>query len=262
MDPQQTNLLEVVFETLENAGLTLKAAAGSRTGCYVGNFITDHQIQHLRDLESLHRYIATGVGLTILASRISHVFDLRGPSMVVDTACSSSLHALNLACSALTNGEVERAIVAAANIIQSVDVSMAISRAGMTSGTSTCHTFDASADGYARAEAVNAIYVKRLEDAIEAGDSIRAVIRGSAVNSNGSTIKNITLPSGSAQQDVIRRAYAYANLPLDETHYVELHGTSTPVGDPIEVEAVAQTIQVGDATCYLSSRVSLTNLVA
>ena len=184
LDPQQRQLLEVVYECCENAGLSLADLSGSNTGCFVGNFTNDAQHIHFRSPESFHRYSATGLGTTILANRINYIFDLRGPSVVLDTACSSSLYALHLACSALRAGECDAAIVAGANLIQSPEAHIATTKAGVLSPTGTCHTFDSAADGYGRAEGVCAIYIKRVSDASRHGDSIRSVITGTAVNSS------------------------------------------------------------------------------
>ena len=182
MDPQQRQLLEVTFECLESAGVPLQKVSGTSMGCYVANFTTDFAIMQSKDPELFHRYSGTGMGGAILANRLSHVFDFKGPSVTIDTACSSSIYALHLACSALRNRECDGAIVGGANLIQTPELYMSAVKAGMTSGTSMCHTFDASADGYARAEGVGALYVKRLADAMRDRDPIRSVIRGSAIN--------------------------------------------------------------------------------
>ena len=244
MDPQQRMLLEVVYECLESGGVRLCDIAGAQAnvGCFVGNFTVDFQTMQARDSEYQHRYTATGVGTTILSNRISHAFDLRGPSVTLDTACSSSLYCLHFACRALAQGDCKSAIVAAANLIQSVEQFMGTSAAGVLSNTSTCHTFSANADGYGRAEAVGALYLKRLSDAIRDNDPIRAVIRGTAVNANGRT-PGITLPSSSGQEAVIAHAYKSASLKVHNTAYVECHGTGTPVGDPIEINALANFYQ-------------------
>ncbi|TLD11638.1 hypothetical protein PspLS_11510 [Pyricularia sp. CBS 133598] len=239
MDPQQRKLLEVTFEAFEAAGLSLDAMSGANVGCYVGNFVTDFITMQLKDPEYTHRYTATGSGTTILANRISHVFNLKGPSFVIDTACSSSLYCLHAACSALWQRECDAAVVAGANLIQSPEQQLATMKAGVLSGTSTCHTFDASADGYGRADGIGVLLVKRLSDAIRDNDPIRSVIRSTAVNSNGKT-NGITLPSADGQEAVIRKAYALAGLGYGDTDYVECHGTGTAVGDPIEVEALSR----------------------
>ncbi|RAK99273.1 type I polyketide synthase [Aspergillus ibericus CBS 121593] len=239
MDPQQRKLLEVVYETLENAGVPLEQVSGANVGCYVAYFAADFIALQTKDPESVTRYTQAGMGSTILANRISHVFNLKGPSCVVDTACSSSLYALHLACSALQNGECDSAVVAGVNLIQSPDVLVAMSQAGVLSPSSICHTFDAAADGYGRADGVNALYVKRLSDAIRDGDPIRSIIRGTATNSNGRT-PGITQPSIDGQEAVSQKAYRRTGLKPADTAYVEMHGTGTSVGDPMEAEAVSR----------------------
>ncbi|THC98862.1 hypothetical protein EYZ11_001640 [Aspergillus tanneri] len=238
MDPQQRKLLEVVYECFESAGARLEDVAGSNTGVYVGNFTMDFQVMQTRDPEYLHRYSATGMGTTILSNRVSHVFNLVGPSLVLDTACSSSLYCLHTAVMALRNHECDAAVAAGVNLIQSPEQHIGTMKAGVLSKTSTCHTFSDQADGYGRADGVGAVYVKRLSDAIANKDPIRAVIRGTAVNANGRT-PGITQPSSAGQAAVICKAHAQAGLSLQDTSYVEAHGTGTPVGDPIEIRALA-----------------------
>jgi acyl transferase domain-containing protein/NADPH:quinone reductase-like Zn-dependent oxidoreductase len=160
---------------------------------------------------------------------------------MVNTACSSSVYALHNACNALRNREAEGAIVGGVNLIITVDQHMNTAKLGVLSPTSTCHTFDASADGYGRAEAVGAVYLKRLSDAVRDGDPIRAVIRSSATNSNGKVpAAGITHPNRNGQAAVIAAAYKRGgNLNPLLTGYFECHGTGTSVGDPLEVHAVA-----------------------
>ena len=182
MDPQQRQLLEVVFECLESAGATLQDVSGANIGCYVANFTTDFVTLQAKGPELYHRYSATGFGPTILANRISHCFNLRGPSVVLDTACSSSLYALHIACAALNAGECDAAIVAGANLVQSPEAHIAMTKAGVLSATSVSHTFDSSADGYGRGEGIAALYLKRLDVAVHEGNPVRSVIRGTSVN--------------------------------------------------------------------------------
>ncbi|CAD6441950.1 228653fb-a531-47f2-9fd6-a60750073651 [Sclerotinia trifoliorum] len=242
MDPQQKQVLEVVYECLESAGLPIEKVSGADIGCYIANFTTDYTTIQSKDPDSYHRYGATGMEPSILANRVSHVFNLKGPSCTINTACSSSLYSLHQACTALEAGECEAAIVAGANLIQTPEMQIGVVKLGVVSPTSTSHTFDTAADGYGRGEAVGALLVKRLSDAVRDGDAIRAVIRGTAVNSNGKT-PGITLPSADGQEAVIRKAYLKAGLPLDATDYIEAHGTGTPVGDPIEIEAISRALQ-------------------
>ncbi|KAL8768386.1 MAG: hypothetical protein Q9194_005723 [Teloschistes cf. exilis] len=239
MDPQQRKLLEVVYECFESSGATLKDVAGANVGVYVGNFTVDFQTMQTRDPEYLHRYSATGSGTAILANRLSYVFDLRGPSFALDTACSSTIYCLHNAVVALQGHDCDAAIVAGANLITAPEQHLGTMKGGVLSPTSTCHTFDASADGYGRAEGVSALYVKRLSTAMKAGDPIRAVIRGTAINANGKT-SGITQPSIEGQAEVIRKAYHKARIHSKDTPYVECHGTGTSVGDPMEVEALSR----------------------
>ncbi|OJJ99925.1 hypothetical protein ASPACDRAFT_43562 [Aspergillus aculeatus ATCC 16872] len=242
MDAQQRKLLEVTYEAFENAGMPLERVQGSKTGVYVGNFTNDFLNMQYKDPEYFSRYSATGSGLTVLANRITHCFDLRGPSHVVDTACSSSLYALHSACLALEARDCDAAVVAAANLIQSPEQQMVAVKAGILSPESMCHTFDESANGYGRAEGVSAVYLKRLSDALRDGDPIRSIIRGTSVNGNGRT-PGIVQPSVEGQKAVIRAAYRRAGLDPGDTDYVEAHGTGTKVGDPIEVEAISGVFQ-------------------
>jgi acyl transferase domain-containing protein len=148
------------------------------------------------------------------------------------------MYAIHMAVNAIRNGDCDSAIVAAANWIMDPSLQIGLDKLGALSPTSTCHTFDASADGYARGEGFSAIYLKRLSKAVDDESPIRSVIRGTAVNANGRT-GGITRPSAAGQEAVIRKAYENAgNLKLSDTTYFEMHGTGTPVGDPIEVSAV------------------------
>ncbi|PWY81621.1 polyketide synthase [Aspergillus sclerotioniger CBS 115572] len=237
MDPQQRKLLEVVYEAFENAGVPQEHLQGSQTGVFVGNFTNDHLIMQLKDPEYVSRYSATGLNTTILANRITHSFDLHGPSLTVDTACSASLYAFHLACLSLDAHDCTAAIVASANLIQSPEQQISITKAGTLSPDSVSHTFDESANGYGRAEAVSAVYLKRLGDAVRDKDPIRSIIRGTATNGNGRT-SGIFQPSIKSQKAVIRAAYRRAGLVPDETDYIEAHGTGTKVGDPMEIEAI------------------------
>ncbi|KAI1129321.1 polyketide synthase-like protein [Nemania abortiva] len=245
MDPQQRKLLEVIYECLENSGSSLNQMSGSNTAVYVGNFSQDHLLMQIRDPDDLRRYHATGSGLTMLANRISHAFNLHGPSLTLDTACSSSIYCLHLAVAALKAGDCDGALVASSNLVMSPNSHVAAMKAGMLSPTSTCHTFDASADGYARAEAVNAIYLKRLSSAVQNNDTIYAIVRGTATNSNGHT-PGVVNPSSEFQEAVMRKAYRNANLDFVDTDYVECHGTGTELGDLVEITALSN--------CFLSGR--------
>ncbi|KAF7919956.1 uncharacterized protein EAE98_009190 [Botrytis deweyae] len=232
MDPQQRKLLEVVYEAIESSGNTLEQVGKDVTGCFAASFSHDFQQMALKEPDFRHPYTTTGIDAGILSNRISHVFNLRGPSVAINTACSSSMYALHAACSAIRNEECEAAIqmnTAALNVL---------------SPTNICHTFDEAADGYGRAEGVGALYIKRLDLAIKNGDPIRAVIRSTAVNANGKVRDAaITFPSFQGQADVMKAAYNLSGLDPVLTGYVECHGTGTQVGDPVEVHAVGDTMR-------------------
>ncbi|KAI0975980.1 polyketide synthase-like protein [Xylaria arbuscula] len=237
MDPQQRKLLEVVFECFEDAGISMAQISGTNTGVYVGNFTFDHLVRQTRDADYSDRYSATGSGIAIAANRISHVFDLHGPSFTLDTGCSSSLHCLHNAVNALQSGECEAAVVASANLITAPEQHLGTMKGGVISPSSTCHTFDAAANGYGRADAVNALILKPLASALRDGDKVWAVIRGSAINSDGRT-PGISHPNCDAQEAVILKAYKMGGIDLVDTDYVECHGTGTATGDLIEVAAL------------------------
>ena len=183
-----------------------------------------------RDPEDRPASITVGVGRAILANRLSHFLNVKGPSMTIDTACSGSLVGLDVACRYLQTREMDAGIIATSNLYLNPEHVMDIGAVGNAhSPTGLCHTFDVSADGYVKAEAVSAIIVKRLSDAIRDGDPIRAVIRGSSTNSDGRT-PGIASPSAEAQAVAIRAAYARAGITdFSETSYLECHGTGTQV---------------------------------
>ncbi|KAI2041594.1 hypothetical protein LOZ39_001456 [Ophidiomyces ophidiicola] len=240
LDPQQRKMLEVSYECLESAGLTLDDVSGSNTAVFVGCFTSDYQQMSTSEPDFRHNYCATGVDVGVMSNRIGNTFNLNGPSFTINTACSSSVYAIHNACHALRTRDCEAAIAGGVNLILTVDQHINTAKLGVLSDTSTCHTFDAAADGYGRGEGAGALYLKRLSDAIRDGDVIRGVIRSSAVNTNGKVEgMGITFPSVAGQERVIRAAYKRSNLDPNKTAFFECHGTGTPVGDPIEVRAVA-----------------------
>ncbi|PKX91350.1 type I polyketide synthase [Aspergillus novofumigatus IBT 16806] len=248
LDPQQRQLLEVVWECMERAGQT--NWRGENIGCYVGVYGEDWLDLVSKDTQDDGIYRISGAGDFLLANRISYEYDLKGPSMTTKTGCSSSLICLHAACQALLNGDCDSAIVGGTNLIMSPGMTVAMSQQGVLSPSGSCKTFDAAADGYARAEAINAIYIKKLSDAIAHGDPIRAVIRSTATNCDGKT-PGLAVPSSETHEAMIRRAYKVAGLPASQTGYVECHGTGTPVGDPLEVQSIANVF--GNEGVYIGS---------
>ncbi|MFF2661922.1 beta-ketoacyl synthase N-terminal-like domain-containing protein [Kitasatospora sp. NPDC058032] len=244
IDPQHRLMLEVAWEALEHAGVAPDSLRGSRTGVFVGMGGSDFQRLGAGDVSLIDAYSATGSSANFGANRLSYVLGLEGPSMVVDTACSSSLVALHLAVQSLRTGECGTALAGGVNVMLSPDSSVALSSGRMLSAQGLCRTFDASADGYVRGEGAGVVVLKRLSDALAAGDDILAVVRGSAVNQDGRS-NGLTAPSGRAQEDVVRRALSAAGVAASEVGFVEAHGTGTPLGDPIEVRALGRVLGAG-----------------
>ncbi|KKY36228.1 putative polyketide synthase [Diaporthe ampelina] len=247
MDPQQRLTLEVVYECLQSAGQRPGELRGRKVGVYVGTFEGDWMELDGRDTQHYHMYRLTGYGDYMSANRIHYEFGFMGPR----TACSSSLTALHDACQAIYSGECESAVVACANIIYSPRTTFTMHEQGVLSPGALCRTFDADADGYARGEAVSAVYVKRLSDALRDGDPVRSVVRSTCVNAGGRS-STLTAPNTAAHEALIRRGHALAGISdLSRTAMVECHGTGTAVGDPIEALAVANVF--GDHGIYIGS---------
>ncbi|KAM7210294.1 lovastatin diketide synthase [Rhypophila decipiens] len=205
MDPQHRHLLEVTYEAFENVNQS------------------------------------TGCGNSMLSNRLSWFFDLRGPSFSIDTACSSSMVALHEACRDILDGTTSMGVVAGSSLMLVPNLWRALSSQRFLSPDGACHSFDSQANGYGRGEGFGVIILKPLEDAIRDNDVIRAVIRGSGINQDGKT-PAITVPNAHAQMSLIRSTYEKAGLEMSKTAYFEAHGTGTPVGDPLELLAIGQTI--------------------
>jgi myxalamid-type polyketide synthase MxaB len=258
MDPQQRLLLETTWEALENAGLPADRVAGSKTGVFVGIGGTDYSQLYRRfdnSTEYLDAYCGTGNALSIAANRISYILDLRGPSLSVDTACSSALVAIHYAAQSLRQHDCDMAIAGGVNAILTPEVTIAFSKARMLSPDGRCKTFDADANGYVRGEGCGVVVFKRLADAVRDGDPILAVLRGTAVNQDGKTT-GITAPNGPAQKECVRTALEQAGVEANQLTYIEAHGTGTPLGDPIEVNALRDVVagrSESEPVCYLGS---------
>jgi acyl transferase domain-containing protein/acyl-CoA synthetase (AMP-forming)/AMP-acid ligase II/acyl carrier protein len=255
MDPQQRLLLEVAWEAFEHAGQAADQLAGSQTGVFIGISSNDYAQLQYSDPRLLDPYSGTGNAHSIAANRLSYLLDLRGPSMAIDTACSSSLVAVHMACQSLRTGECDMALAGGVNLLLSPELTITFSQANMLSADGRCKTFDDDADGYVRAEGCGMVVLRPLSKALEEGDRVLAVIRGSAVNQDGRS-NGLTAPNGLAQEAVIRQALAHANVSPDQISYVETHGSSTPLGDPIEfssLKAVLMQERSPDQPCVLGS---------
>lgn len=233
MDPQQRLLLELAWLALEDGGIVPGAWMGGQVGVYVGVCSSDYAFLAV---EGGAAGLPTGVALSVASGRLSYFFGLRGPCASVDTACSSSLVAAHLAVRALRQGDGEAALVGGANGIFAAFATSSLQRLNALSPTGRCATFDASADGYLRAEGAAAMVLERRPTH---PGGVRAVVCGSAVNQDGRS-NGLTAPTGPAQEALMRAALADAGLAARRVGYLECHGTGTRLGDPIEVEALGQ----------------------
>src|SRR6201981_661097 len=241
MDPQQRLLLELVWHAFEDGGSPPSKMSGSGAGVYIGASATDYSDLRLGDPASGDSYFMTGSTLSILANRISYIFDLHGPSLTIDTACSSSLVALHHACEAIRGKQIQSAVVGGVNLLLAPYPFIGFARASMLSRRGRCFAFDERADGYVRGEGGGVVILKPLEDALADRDAIRAVILGTGVNSDGRTI-GLSLPSEAAQASLLRSVYSRAGIAPEELTLFEMHGTGTPAGDPIEAAAVGHSL--------------------
>lgn len=241
IDPQQKILLEVCYEAVESAGLSMSKLSGSKVSCYVGTMTADFDGMTQRDELTSSQYCATGTSRAIISNRISYFFNWNGPSMTIDTACSSSLVAVHQAVLSLRNNESTVACVAGANVMISPENFIAEASLHMLSPTGKSRMWDEGADGYARGEGIAAVMLKTLSQALRDGDHIEGIIRESGVNSDGRT-QGITMPSSVAQAALITDTYRRSGLDprdsLDRCQYFEAHGTGTQAGDPREAGAI------------------------
>lgn len=255
MDPQQRILLEVSWEAFENAGINVEDLVNSNTGVFIGISNNEYSRLTLDSNEQENAYQGIGGALSIAANRISYQYDFRGPSIAVDTACSSSLVSVHMACQSLRTGESELAIAGGVNLLLTPEPTVVFSQADMMASDGRCKTFDAAADGYVRSEGCGLVVLKLLPDAIASGDSILAVVKGSAINQDGRS-NGITAPNGPSQQAVITNALRNAGIKTSQVNYIEAHGTGTSLGDPIEVDSLKAVLMQDrpvNKTCFLGS---------
>jgi acyl transferase domain-containing protein len=236
IDPQQKILLEVALQALEDSNLKYR---GSQTGVFIGTGQVDFSELSLSKVDYINEYTAPGSALSIHANLLSYKLDLRGPSMSVDTACSSSATAMYLASLALKNGDCEQAVVGGINMILNHGMSIAFSKLGVLSVEGKCRSFDADAQGYVRSEGCGVVVVKPYEKAIQDGDNIYCVISSVCSNEDGALSPSLTMPSEEAQGMLMRKTLFSSKIPSSDMYYVEAHATGTLVGDPIEVNTIA-----------------------
>lgn len=238
LDPHQRLLLEVSWEAIESAAIPANQLRNSNTGVYIGHDILNSEYS-LLDPSCLEedRYITSGSGTSFPAGRLSYFLGLQGPSLVVATACSSSLVSTCLAVQALQAGECDLALAGGVQLSLTPESTMLLNKINALAPDGRCKAFDASADGYGRGEGCGVVVLKRLSQAIQDGDPIRAVIRGSAINHDGPSA-GLTVPSGQAQEKLLNQALKSANIDPAQIAYIEAHGTGTSLGDPIEVRAL------------------------
>ncbi|HEY2577794.1 MAG TPA: SDR family NAD(P)-dependent oxidoreductase [Streptosporangiaceae bacterium] len=260
MDPQQRLFLQSSWLAIADAGYRAPDLAGTATGLFAGVSTRDYEDLLTLSGVPVEAHMATGLSHAVLANRVSHLLDLRGPSEAVDTACSSSLVAVHRAVRALRAGECDLALAGGVNVTLTPGLFVAFMESGMLSKAGRCRTFDAAADGYVRGEGVGAVLLKPLDRARADGDHVYAVIKGSAVNHSGRAA-SLTAPNPRAQAEVLAAAYRDAGVSLSQVSYLEAHGTGTRLGDPIEIEGIKKVLrQAGARTAPLAIASVKTNI--
>ena len=239
IDPQQRLLLQIVWESLEHAGIPPSQLAGENVGVYVGASSLDYSYNFMLDPAASDVQLMTGNTLSIVANRISYIYDLRGPSFTVDTACSSSLVALHEALEAVRAGHIDTAVVCGVNLLLSPFAFMGFSRASMLSPAGLCRAFDADGEGYVRSEGAVSIVIRAADVARADGDKIRGMLVASGINSDGRTV-GLSLPSPESQAVLLDEVYRDFEIDPDSLAFIEAHGTGTRVGDPAEAEALGR----------------------
>src|SRR6185312_13090529 len=253
MDPQQRLLLQTAWRAIEDATLDPRGQAGSNTGVFVGVMANEWAHLHMREYRGITAQDGSGNGYFMIANRLSYQLDLKGPSLAVDTACSSSLVAVHLAAQALRNGECDQAIAGGVNLALTPALNVFYTKAGLAAPDGRCKPFSGSADGIGRGEGVAVVVLRRLDDAVAAGLPIYALIKGSAVNSDGRS-NGITAPNRFAQQQVAAVACQAAGIVPAQISFLEAHGTGTLLGDMIEAKAMAHAHRSGrDKPCAIGS---------
>ncbi|KAI1114223.1 ketoacyl-synt-domain-containing protein [Nemania sp. NC0429] len=244
MDPQQRLLLECTFEALENAGIPKHRIVGKDVGVFVGGSFPEYESHLFRDPDTIPMHQATGCAYAMQSNRISHFFDLKGPSFTTDTACSSSLVALHVACQSLRTGESGLAIVGGCHLNMLPEFWISFSKSRLFSDSGRSYSFDNRGTGFGRGEGCGVIVLKPLDQAHRDNDHIISIIAGSGINQDGRT-PGITMPCGEAQENLMRQVYKNSGIDPADCGFVEAHGTGTRVGDPIEATAIHNVFHQG-----------------
>ncbi|WP_241727037.1 type I polyketide synthase, partial [Dietzia sp. SLG310A2-38A2] len=245
VDPQQRLALELTWEALEHAHLPASNLKGHEVGVFIGSSSSDYQVFLTSDSAAASPYAVTGASNSIISNRVSYTFDFRGPSMTLDTACSTSLVAIHEAVNSLRLHESDLAVAGGVNMMLAPAATMGFAKTGAAlSPDGRIKAFSSDANGICRAEGGGLFILKRLSEAERDGDVVLAVIKGSAVNSDGRS-NGMTAPNPDAQVAVLRQAYADAGVDPKDVDYIEAHGTGTILGDPIEATAIGQVLGRG-----------------
>jgi acyl transferase domain-containing protein/D-arabinose 1-dehydrogenase-like Zn-dependent alcohol dehydrogenase len=251
MEPQQRLMIEVTWDALEDAGIVPDSIMGERVAVILGYMAEDYSRERAGVLgeAAVFRghdvFTVGGMSHAVLSGRIAYLLGVTGPSLTLDTACSSSLIATHLACQSLRRGESKMAIAGGVNLFLTPEGNIALSRSGMLSKSGACKAFDASADGFVRAEGAGVVVLRPLADALKEGNPIYAVIRGSGISTDGRDGGHMMAPGRKGQTQAMRDAYAQAGISPSEVHFVETHGTGTMIGDPVEIAALAEVMGPG-----------------
>lgn len=241
MDPQQRLLLELTWEALEQGGIPLRKIQKDKTGIFIGVSYNDYGIL-LKEAELLDPYQLSGNLLSATAGRLAYFLGVHGPALAIDTATSSSLVAIHQACQELRYGNCKYAVAGGINLILSPQNHKSLSKAHVLAPDGRCKTFDSSANGYGRSEGCGIVILKRLEDALQEGDPVLAVIRSSAVNQDGAS-NHLLAPNQEAQESLLQEALSKSELATKDIDYIETHGTGTPLGDVVETLAIEKVFQ-------------------
>ncbi|WP_372739185.1 SDR family NAD(P)-dependent oxidoreductase [Neptunomonas sp.] len=247
IDPQQRILLELAWEAIESTGRAPSSLRGSDCGVFIGISGSDYAFRFAEDLTIGDSSISTGNTSSIAANRISYQFDLHGPSLAIDTACSSSMVAFHQACQAIRTGEIQQALTGGICLHLHPYGFIAFAKATMLSPKGRCQVFDEAGDGYVRSEGGGLFFIKDYDAAIRDGDTVLAIVAGSAVNTDGYK-SGLTLPNPDAQASLLEATYRKAGVSADQIDYLEAHGTGTAVGDPIETRAISNALGIHRST--------------